>query len=336
MMRGCLFLFAFLGAMAVPSSAAGGVEPDTFERPSPQKAIVQILWHIRCGDWSRALGPLVTRRVLASAASSARHVVLANNVCPRILKAFAAAGIRVQEFRDRDLQRVDLRHNVPPVPRDFVRKLLAFNLPTFHEGDRVLLLDDDAIPVGTVDELFELPFERQELWAAPDPEPTFHINSGVVVFRVSTALSRAFFDGVARIGGSLGDSDQELFSYLYFVNRSNMLLLGGQYNSHVFQLSNDFRQRSHVLHERMYLKILHYTIGGLVHWCECFRGHPVLPDYLRPVTVHCCIAENVSHALAGQPVPLCHRGRVAPRPSPKVTCPLPRRKASRTAKPPHK
>eukprot|EP00668_Euglena_longa_P009703 GGOE01011733.1.p1 GENE.GGOE01011733.1~~GGOE01011733.1.p1 ORF type:complete len:204 (+),score=42.21 GGOE01011733.1:40-612(+) len=134
---------------------------------APRKAIVQILWDVPCGDVGRALGPLVTHAVLRSGGSAVEHVLLANNVCHRIVRAFTAAGILVHKFRGSDLRGIKPPPSIPPIPRQYLQKMLAFQLPTFQEGDLVLLLDDDAILVRTVDELFELPFERQEMWAAP-------------------------------------------------------------------------------------------------------------------------------------------------------------------------
>lgn len=213
---------------------------------------------------------LVTATVLRRSGSAAGHVVYFGFCCKREAKALRREGVAT-----RSLPNVSgaLNRSLFPIRvRRYFPKIALFRAlaEDFSDGQRVLLLDLDAIPRYGVDELFNMPDARGSCVAAADMLPTFQMNTGVMACRVHPLLFTQLLVSMREVAGTLhGDSDQDFLHYHFQGKAQSIVALPGQYNTFASDIFANNRGRSDVaLALPSYIKVVHYVFGGPYAFCN--------------------------------------------------------------------
>jgi len=247
-----------------------------------RRAIVSMMWG-HCKP-----GVLATAAILQQSHTQAQHIVYLDEgpqmkECWNMLEA-ANVTVKPLPLGDKSL-------DLPGVIwKRRARKFYLFNLEGFVPGDCIVSLDTDVVPTGNIDEMFDFPSKEFPFWAASDPDPTFQLNSGVMVFQIyenmyeelkatityTTSKTNQINQENAKVRPEFAktrfaDGDQAYVNFHFAVVKGYHNVLSARYNVIVTQMLTSTRGRSSLLlyTPNDFIKMVHYTSGGLSNRCKC-------------------------------------------------------------------
>lgn len=289
--------FAFvLGSFALwAAKSAAGIH--LRGQGGERRAIVSLMWG-RCDP-----GALATKGMLQRYGSRAEYIVYAGALPQGCREVLQAANITVMDMPDLQqsgrLDAMQLRKAAK-----YQSKFALFDLPGLTEpGTRIIALDTDAVPAQNIDEMFDFATPELPFWAAADVNPTFQMNSGVMVYRMYPNMFEEIRDTIHKVHDSLGDGDQDILSYHFQVVKNSHAFLPGRYNCLMANFLSNHRGRNTILDfdgvgTDGFAKVLHYTGGGFASRCTQAVGPKAWKEKgiaaaLSVVARQCCAAQDL-------------------------------------------